>query len=171
MRKIGLVCISLLMAMGGMGVGYSWWSVGLTINATMTTAGIPQPSADFKAAIKSNATKCETISPSTFSFDQDNGYTLLLNIGFRAQNEGNGKSAVITGTLTNDGPVAVTAAAVLVSYFGPVSCPITLKACAFDGATRIEPGATVKFTLTFTWDQQQDALFGAQVRVTLLPSE
>jgi hypothetical protein len=171
MKKIGMVCMALLLAMGGMGVGYAWWSEGMTINATMTTAGIPQPRADLVTVIQSNATKNETVSPNVFSFDTVNGYTLPLNIGFKAQNEGNNKSAVVTGTLTNSGEVAVTASAVLASSFGPVSCPVMLRGCAFDGTTRIEPGATVKFTLTFCWDQQKDALFGAQVRITLVPSE
>jgi hypothetical protein len=40
MRKIGLICLALILAMGSLGVGYAMWSDTITINGSVDTASL-----------------------------------------------------------------------------------------------------------------------------------
>jgi len=40
MKKIGLICLALVMALGGLGVGYAMWSDTLTITGNVNTGEV-----------------------------------------------------------------------------------------------------------------------------------
>jgi len=71
MKKAGLICLVLLLALGSLGISYAGWSNNLNINGTLTTASLPV--SVFKAPGLSIPTTGQFTNPNN-AFSQDRVY-------------------------------------------------------------------------------------------------
>ncbi len=106
MKKLGLVAIALVLALGALGVGYALWSQQLVINGSAQMADLK---VEFSAAAADNATTTQYV---TFGSGPTIGPDSLANpnavISAGIVNMWPGSQAVIDFTVKNTGTMPVT---------------------------------------------------------------
>jgi hypothetical protein len=133
MKKIGIICLLLLLAMGSLGINYASWSKNLTISGTMVTA------TDLgDTTIETNAgTRNTGFIEAWDEFSTTKSYTITAFMLYQRLTGGNGNMHVglYSGTATapttlvtgsDSGSLTVSSATGWVTYY--YSTPFTLPA-------------------------------------------
>jgi hypothetical protein len=156
MKKLGLICLVIVIALGSLGVGYAAWSQNLRVNGSVATGTFDVVFNSFTAPGSSNG--------ATFSATQTNShtYTIICNNLYPGLNGVFNFVLKATGTL----PAKITAIKVNgINYSSPVnlklgadsSNDVTVSVSGISTGTNISSGSTVAGTLTLhTWILAQD---------------
>jgi hypothetical protein len=134
MKKIGLICLVLLMAMGSLGVNYASWSKNLTISGTMVTAtDLGDTTIETAAGGNRNINYIEAWD----EFSTTSSYTITAFVLYQRVTGGNGNmhvglysgtaaapTTLVTGS--DSGSLTVSSATGWITYY--YGAPFTLPA-------------------------------------------
>lgn len=166
MKKIGLICLALVLALGALGIGYAQWTETLTINGTVDTGELDWEfvgANGFDTAAGENDWHC------------NDGF-----VGIPAYWQGDRDAGITSVAIVDPHTVSVTLDNVYPSYFTSVNLtplntgtvPLIVDTVNINGTTiRSTPSAVVKLDLGGDTNDDIEILWKDGFLNTILPGE
>jgi predicted ribosomally synthesized peptide with SipW-like signal peptide len=114
MKKIGLICLAVVLGLGALGVGYAYWSDILTINGTVATGNFDT---NFTEVNATDDDAGQDVATCTVSNIQDKSFTVTIGNGYPCY------TGIVNFQIRNDGTIPAKIKSIEiddVDYTGPV---------------------------------------------------